>query len=528
MTKKLLLTFALLLTAVTGAWADDSGTCGASVTYTYVDDTQTLTISGTGDMEDYTSSSGQPWKDYRMDIKTIVIESGVTSIGDRAFYSCNGATSITIPASVTSIGDHAFFNCTGLTSIEIPSSVTSIGTCAFSSCEGLTTVTFDGTSTLTTIGQYAFQNCSNLTSITIPASVTTIGGEAFKGSGLTSITIPASATSIAWGVFAGCTNLATMTVDAGNPKYDSRNSCNAIIETSTNTLIAGCKNTIIPDDVTTISFYAFEDCTGLTSIEIPASVTEIRDLAFAGCSNLATMTVDAGNPKYDSRNSCNAIIETSSNTLIAGCKNSTIPSSVTTIGGHAFFNCTGLTSIEIPSSVTSIGYEAFAGCSGLTSVTVYAPSCTLGNGAFRDCENLANIYVFSDKVESYQAADNWSDYASKITGITDLNGNCGAADHESDVRWVLTGEDPYTLTIMKVGSTGAMADYASSSDQPWKDYRSSITKVVIGSGVTHIGDNAFEGVDAKFSAFVTKDNFYSFFDNSGNLLENVTPVIMRY
>ncbi len=234
------------------------------------------------------------------------------------------------------------------------------------------------------------------------------------------------------------------------------------------------------------------------------------------------MTVDAGNPKYDSRNSCNAIIETSSNTLIAGCKNSTIPSSVTTIGFHAFFNCTGLTSFEIPSSVTSIGERAFNGCSGLTSVTVYAPSCTLGNDAFRDCASGLQIYVFSDKVESYQAADNWSDYASKITGITDLNGNCGTTDHESDVRWVLTGEDPYTLTIMKVGSTGDMKDYDDPDDQPWKDYRSSITKVVIGSGVTHIGDKAFDDVEAKFSAFVTKDNFYSYFDDQGILLDNVT------
>jgi len=149
-------------------------------------------------------------------------------------------------------------------------------------------------------------------------------------------------TSIGFGVFSYCSNLSTMTVETGNKVYDSRNSCNAIIEKETNTLIAGCKNTIIPDDVTSIGDVAFVDCTslttitipdgvtsigprafsgcGLTSIEIPASVTSIGFNAFQNCSNLATMTVETGNTFYDSRNSCNAIIEKESNTLIAGLK----------------------------------------------------------------------------------------------------------------------------------------------------------------------------------------------------------------
>ena len=246
--------YASKITAMTSV---ASGTCGKvnpeDVTWRLEGEERhyRLIISGTGAMADYVSFSDQPWKDYRSSIRKVVIGDGVTTIGDYAFYRCSRLTSINIPAGVTSIGSGAFSNC-----------------------DGLTTVTFDGTSTLTSIGSGAFLDCFNLTSITIPSSVTTIGGGAFKGSGLTSITIPASVESIAWHVFAGCTNIATMTVDAGNPKYDSRNSCNAIIETSTNTLIAGCKNTIIPDDVTTISSFAFEDCTGLTSIEIPASVTE--------------------------------------------------------------------------------------------------------------------------------------------------------------------------------------------------------------------------------------------------------------
>ena len=447
MTKKLLLTFALLLTAVTGAWADFTPIAGD----VWDETTKTLTVNSDPGQQAYKESA---------EIQHLVIASGVTSIGEGVFASCDNMATVTFAAGsqLTTIGNGAFNYCTGLTSIEIPASVTSIGSGAFSECTGLATVSFAAGSQLKAIGDYAFSN-----------------------SGLTSITIPASVTSISRYAFYGCSGLTTVSFAAGS-QLESIGDC------------------------------AFNYCTDLTSIEIPASVTSICFNAFWGCSSLATMTVEAGNTKYDSRNSCNAIIETSSNTLIAGCKGTTIPASVTSIGEDAFAYRTGLTSIEIPASVTSIGNDAFWGCSSLATVTVYTPDCTLGSNAFDYCDNLT-IYVFSDLVEYYK--DAWSAYAGKITETPNPNGKCG-----ENVRWVLTGESPnYTLTI---SGMGAMADYASSSDQPWKDYRSSITKVVIGSGVTHIGNNAFDGVDdAKFSAFVTKDNFFSYFDDHGYLLDNV-------
>ena len=393
-----------------------------------------LIISGTGAMEDY-----QPWNSYAGDIANVVIGNGVTSIGNYAFESCTGLTSIEIPASVTTIGDEAFLGCESLTTVTIPASVTSIGMDAFSFCFGLTTVTIPAS--VTSIGNYAFMGCESLTTITIPASVTSIGFSAFSG----------------------CSDLATMTVEAGNTVYDSRDNCNAIIEKSTNTLIAGCKGTTIPTTVTSIGDFAFEscfglttvtipagvtyigneafyDCTGLTSITIPASVTSIGFSAFGYCSNIATMTVEAGNTVYDSRDNCNAIIEKESNTLIAGCKNTIIPDDVTSIGNAAFSSCSGLTSITIPVTVTSIGDAAFQCCNGLTSitipatvtsigdyafgecvnlatVTVFAPSCTLGNYAFNNCDNLTNIYVLSDKVSQYKTT--WSAYADKISVMFD-------------------------------------------------------------------------------------------------------------
>ncbi|MBQ8256970.1 MAG: leucine-rich repeat domain-containing protein, partial [Bacteroidaceae bacterium] len=182
---------------------------------------------------------------------------------------------------------------------------------------------------VTSIGDHAFVDCDGLTSVTIPNSVTSIGGHAFFY----------------------CYGLASIVVDDGNSVYDSREGCNAIIETATNTLIAGCKNTIIPGSVTSIGDYAFYLCTGLTSVEIPSSVTSIGNYAFSDCSGLTSIeipnsvtsigisafnrcsgltsiTVNSGNSLYDSREGCNAIIETATNTLIAGCKNTIIPGSV--------------------------------------------------------------------------------------------------------------------------------------------------------------------------------------------------------
>ena len=222
--------FALIVAicATTLAWADDSGSCGENVTYSFVESTGTLTISGTGYMEDFTSSSKVPWNAYRSSIKKVVINNGVTSIGYDAFYGCKGLTSVTIPNSVTSIGGSAFSDCTGLTSINVAEdnlNYASIDGVLYSKDKKTLRVypqgktgSFTIPNSVTSIGDGAFDGCEGLTSVTIPNSVTSIGEDAFYGcTGLTSITIPNSVTSIGEWAFDGCTGLTSMTVEATNP-----------------------------------------------------------------------------------------------------------------------------------------------------------------------------------------------------------------------------------------------------------------------------------------------------------------------
>ena len=151
---------------------------------------------------------------------------------------------------------------------------------------------YDGaTYEVTKIGDDAFKNCVDLTSVTIPNSVTEIGKSSFQNCGLQSLDIPSSVTSIGEETFYGCSELATITVDEDNTVYDSRGGCNAIIRKLDNTLLYGCKNTVIPSSVKAIGDYAFRCCTGMTTLEIPEGVTSIGQDAFDYCTNLASLTI---------------------------------------------------------------------------------------------------------------------------------------------------------------------------------------------------------------------------------------------
>ena len=190
----------------------------------------------------------------------------------------------------------------------------------------------------TSIDSYAFEDCTNLTSVIIGNNVTNIGSESFKNCSLTEIFIPSSVTNIAQDSFAGCSDLSSMIVDQNNTEYDSRNNCNAIIKTDNNTLISGCKNTIIPNDIVCIGSESFAGQKNLTSIIIPNSVTKIDSVAFSRCSGLTNLTIGSG---------------------------------VTKIETYAFQNCTSLTNIiSLPSTAPTIASSTFYGVKTNGTLTI--------------------------------------------------------------------------------------------------------------------------------------------------------------
>ena len=421
-----------------------------------------LTISGTGAMKDYSSSEGnQSPVRKNSNVKKVVIEDGVTSIGNFAFDGCRSLTSITIPSSVTSIGNYAFYNCRSLTSITIPNSVTSIGNYAFSGCRSLTSITIPDN--VTSIGTYAFYDCTSLTSITIPDNVTSIGESAFEWcSGLSSVTIPDSVTSIGFYAFKDCTSLTNITIPDSVTSIGSA----AFYKCSSLT------NITIPDSVTSIGIYAFSDCSSLTSITIPKSVTSIGSGVFDECNNLtvylesgSTLTsnvlgvdeskivsywnegnltwkleangtlnisgkgamkdydyYDNPSPACKNLNVKKVVIEDGVTSIeksaFDGCSNLTsitIPESVTNIEDYAFEWCSSLSNVTIPNSITSIGKYAFYRCISLTSITIPDSVTSIGESAFERCIGLSSVTI-PDSVTSIGKYAFY--YCKSLTNIT--------------------------------------------------------------------------------------------------------------
>ena len=419
----------LLTVSAAAADAPTSGTCGANLTWT-LDPAGTLTISGTGEMEGY-DYYGAPWSRNRDSIKTVVIESGVTTIGDYSFYGCENMTGVTLPEGLATIGKGVFDRCESLTDINIPRSVKAIGEGAFSGCSSLTDVSITDMDAWCRIDfanysatpmyyaqnirlngskiasvtvpegvtelKYTFYGFKDLIRVTLPKSLTGLGEKTFYNcTSLTNLTIPDGVTAIGDRACSGCTSLASVTIPASVTSIGDR----AFEDCS------GLTSVTIPEGVTTIGIGAFEDCRSLANVTIPDSVTTIGSSAFYGCKNMASVTIPEGvtvigSGAFSDCSSLTSVTIPEGVTTIgigafedcSSLANVTIPDSVTTIGSSAFYDCSSLTSITIPEGVTSIGDRAFYWCSSLTSITIPQSVTTIGDSAFASCSDLTDAYI---------------------------------------------------------------------------------------------------------------------------------------
>ena len=314
-----------------------TGQCGptgseSDITWELNAKTMALSISGTGAMADYASSSNVPWYSAHSLIKSATIGSGITTVGKNAFPSCTGMATVSLPEGLTTIGSYAFSGCSGLTTVDIPDGVTTIGDHAFYNCSGLTNVNIPVG--VTEITQSCFRGCSKLTAIDIPSTVTTIADYAFdECSRLNNVTIPDGVTSIGQYAFSGCAGLTAIVIPDGVTSIGSY-------------LFDGCSklaNVNIPATVTSIGSYAFRDCSALTAITIPDGVTSIGNFAFSGCGSMATVSIPAG---------------------------------VTSVGRYAFSNCSMLTEVYIfAPSLQTYGYNAFQNTHA--DLKIYVPADAL-------------------------------------------------------------------------------------------------------------------------------------------------------
>ncbi len=444
-----------------------SGSCGKNLTWD-LDDAGTLTISGKGAMSDY--SSNCPWTGSS--VRSVVIDSGVTGIGNRAFYGCTGLSEITVPVGVKKIGSEAFFGCSKLKSIDLPEGLKSIGYFAFGKCTGLTTVTIPSTVTSTDTGwddetdeSCIFYGCTNLKTVCFAEGMTVIPEYVlYHTEYVTKVIIPASVKSIGRCAFWYCTGLADIT---------------------------------LPDGLTSIGEMAFSDCTALKKIKLPESLKSIGDHAFSYCSSLTEINV----PKA-----------TLGDRVFCGCarlKKISFSKGTKTTGTYTFVGCTALNDVILPDSLKSIGVCAFADCTALKNITLPEGLTSIEYGAFSYCENLTEITIPSSVATINVDTESEFDYECSILyGCTNLK-TVNFAEGMTAIPDYALKDAEYVTTVNIPESVKSIGDYAFSGCTGLKaitlpggltsigydafDGCSGLTKVTIPSGVKSIGSRAFMG-----------------------------------
>ena len=332
-----------------------------------------LSITGNGEMADYSSGFANPWYTYGLtDIFSINVGEGVTHVGNFAFQYCQVAATATLPDGLISIGDRSFEQCQKLLTINLPESLTSIGKAAFNGCIKLESaiVIPDG---ITSLPDTVFNGCASIKSITLPEGLTTIGFNTFGNcKSLQSITLPEGLTSIGGSAFSGCSALQSITLPEGLTS----------IEANTFSFCATLTSLNIPDGVTSIGSGAFASCFKLESLNIPDGVTSIGVSAFEYCESLKKISIPEGVTAIDSYTFSNCI----------SLQSITLPEGLTVIGSYVFRNCISMTEISIPEGVKNIQFETLSGCVSLKKLSL-SDNTLLSGTSFATCANLDTLRI---------------------------------------------------------------------------------------------------------------------------------------
>lgn len=475
--KHKLFTLSLAIMASISAIFAESGECGENLKWDLTDGI--LTISGTGDMANYSYYSQAPW--YSLSVDSIVIAEGVTGIGDYAFYSNNGMTSIRIPNGVTTIGVQAFMWARNLSSVDIPSSITEIKSGAFMNCQKLAKVNIsdldawckikfaDKDANPLTCAKNLYMNEEPATDIVISDAVTEIGDFTFYYCAtLTSVELPNSITAIGKEAFYHCGNLKTINfpenVESIGDYSFSNNKLTSVV---------------IPNSVKTIGVEAFLYSYDLTSVTIGDGVTSIGKKAFAYCYELNTLTIG---------NSVTEIGESAFN----DCHNLTsveLPNSVTNIGNSAFYLCSKMASVNIPDNVNSIGEMAFCQCN-MDAVRIPSSVTTIGKGAFSSCSRLTSIEV--DEENPAFCSDNSVLFDKDKDTL--LQYPIGKQDMFYTVPNSVTTIDDYAFSKCSKLTSITLPDNLAAIGKEAFSFCTGLTSVTIPENITSIGNSAFYNV----------------------------------
>ena len=381
-------------------------------------------------------------------LESIILPSGLTEVGNNAFASCRSLTEILLPLNVRNIGKWSFHSCGSLETINLPDDIQAIGEGAFSGCDSLKSVKLP--TAITSIERNTFENCSSLTSVHLPDSIVSIGEEAFKFcSELVEVNIPDRVVSIGRSAFVDCFSLSAVNIPKGVEIVPYECFCNCYslekvelygvkkIEVRAFGSCRSLKYVEFPNTLTEICIWAFQDCISLISINLPESLHSLPEDVFSDCEsleeiyipknlvNIERITFPAGpslqsikvspeNPRYDSRENCNAIIETETNRLILTSEMTVIPDSVESIGASSFHE-SSLSTVRLPDGVREIEDYAFFNSSSL--VTIYIPDSVthIGLNAFENCSSLEEIY-FQGTIERWKQLQKGWWWKSEIPG----------------------------------------------------------------------------------------------------------------